>query len=81
MFLINVRYLYICLMELRVCPVCERKGLLPTATNKVAKRRIMCENETYIHFRLGLVEFLAKTDQAKIEEIIEGMFHGELALN
>jgi len=69
MFLINVRYLYICLMELLKCPICQSAGLIKLPyTFKVSEKRIVCENEYVKHIRIGSVEFLLKTELAINEE-------------
>lgn len=65
----NVKYLYICVMELLVCPICEAKYLIKLpSTIKVAEKRIVCENEYVMHIKIGGVEFLAKTALAIKEE-------------
>lgn len=53
-------------------------------TNKIGKKLILCENESYIHWMLGGHHFLTRTELNKIlepqEPILNGTF-GELVLN
>lgn len=49
-------------MDLRICPICEKKGLVPSSTQNVAKKTIVCENEHFIHFKIGTVHFLKKLE-------------------
>lgn len=64
-----VDILYICGMELLICPICEARNLIRLPyTIKVSEKRIACENEYVRHIRIGSVEFLAKTKLAIQEE-------------
>jgi len=64
-----VNKLYICGMELLMCPICEAKELIKLpSTIKVSDKRIVCENEYVKHIKIGSAEFLAKTAQAIREE-------------
>jgi hypothetical protein len=51
-------------MELLKCPICDQKKLIPSQTKDVSKRAIVCENESFIHFKLGVTHFLAKTEES-----------------
>jgi hypothetical protein len=65
----KVKYLYICVMELLVCPICQAQNLIKLpSTIKVSEKRIVCENEYVRHIKIGAVEFLAKTALAIQEE-------------
>jgi len=65
----NVKCLYICGMELLVCPICNSQSLIKLpSTIKVSDKRIVCENEYVRHIKIGAVEFLAKTKLAIKEE-------------
>ncbi len=65
----NVKYLYICVMELLMCPICGGQNLIKLpSTIKVSEKRIVCENEYVRHIKIGSVEFLAKTALAIRED-------------
>lgn len=50
------------------CPICLQEGLMETAVKTVSHNRIVCENERYIHARIGMVDILIKTEAAKKDE-------------
>jgi len=55
-------------MERLICPICGQEGLQETAMKTVNPNRIVCENERYIHARIGMVDILIKTEAAKNDE-------------
>jgi len=55
-------------MEWLICPICAAKHLMESNVKNIAPNRIVCENERYIHARIGMVDILIKTDAAKKDE-------------
>jgi len=56
-------------MEALRCPICQEVGLIKLPyTVSVSEKRIVCENEYVRHIKIGLVEFIAKTELAINEE-------------
>ena len=55
-------------MEYLRCPICSQEGLQETVVKTVAQHRIVCQNERYVHARIGMVDILIKTDAAKKDE-------------
>ena len=55
-------------MEWLTCPICGQEHLQETAIKTVTQNRIVCENERYVHARIGMVDILIKTEAAKKDE-------------
>lgn len=54
------------------CPICEKKSLMEAnGTDKIGRGLIVCENESYIHWRLGGNHFLTRTMLNVVEEVSE----------
>ncbi len=60
--------------------MCEKGGLLLSGLKKVAEKRIVCQNEYYIHVKGTMVDLLMKTELAEREEKGE-YIHAQMALN
>lgn len=68
-------------MEFGQCPICQKRGLLISPIKKVAKGRIVCQNEYYVHVNGTMVDLLMKTDRAVREEKEEQQFSAQMVLN
>lgn len=55
-------------MQLRVCPICNAKNLLPSELVDDKNIITMCENEHFVHFRVGILQYLAHTPTSEREE-------------
>lgn len=60
--------LYICFMQWLTCPICGQKGLIKTL-NSFPPKRVVCENEFFVHYRIGMVDMLAHTELSEKEEV------------
>lgn len=55
-------------MQLRTCPLCNAKNLLPSEIMDGGGVNILCENEHYFHFQVGVLQYLAHTEESVKEE-------------
>jgi hypothetical protein len=54
-------------MQWLTCPICGQHGLMRTA-GKFPEKRVVCENEFFVHYRIGMVDMLAHTERSSEEE-------------
>lgn len=55
-------------MDLLVCPICQKKGLMKSEIKGFSPSRIVCENEYFQHVKIGMVDLLIHTEKSKRDE-------------
>jgi hypothetical protein len=55
-------------MQLLQCPICKCKNLIPAPVGGERQGSIICINENYVHFNVGILEYLAHTEESEREE-------------